>query len=282
MVSIKGSDGVDVVAPFSVGTSGAFVGATRLPSAGDYTIGVDPQERATGRLTLALTKVPPDVTRAVAADSRATTVETTAPGQNAAVTFQGRAGTRVFLKIRSVAMGDSSCCAALLSIVAPDGEDIVAPFSVGTSGGFVDATRLPTTGRYRVRIDPQQRVVGEATLALSAVPPDAQVEARVGGRPVRLATTAPGQNAEVRFRGQRGERVVVRIPSVSIGTSTCCAALVSVVDPNDEVLVSLFSVGSSGSETEATTLPTTGVYRVRIDPQEAGTGAVTVRVRRAG
>ena len=52
----------------------------------------------------------------------------------------------------------------------PDGRVLVAPVFVGTNGGFLDATTLPSAGTYTVVVDPQGSDTGAATLTLFDVP----------------------------------------------------------------------------------------------------------------
>ena len=165
-----------------------------------------------------------------------TTVSTTSPGENASVFFDAVAGQRVSLEITDVTIGTSTCCSARVSLLRPDGRSLTT-VTVGTNGGFLDATALPSTGTYTVLVDPQSTNVGDATLTLHGVPPDVTDTVAAGGAPVTATTTVPGQNALVTFAGTAGQRVSVAIADVTVGNSTCCSVRVSVLRPDGKTLV---------------------------------------------
>ncbi len=273
-VSILRPDGRSMTS-VTVGTNGGFLDATTLPSAGTYSIVVDPQSTNVGSATLTLHDVPPDVTDAIAAGGPPVAVTTTAPGQNALVTFAGTAGERVSVQIADVTMGTSTCCSVRVSILRPDGKTLVAPLSVGTTGGFLDATTLPSTGTYTILVDPQGTSTGGASLVLGDVPPDATASLAVG-EPATLSTAVPGQNAAVTFTGSAGQRVSLEITGVTIGTSLCCSTKVSILRPDGRVLVAPVFVGTNGGFLDATSLPSVGTYTVIVDPQGPDTGGATL------
>jgi hypothetical protein len=64
---------------------------------------------------------------------------------------------------------------------------------------------------------------------------------------------------------------------VTIGTSCCTSAKVSVLRPDGTTLVSPASFGTSG-KTLSFSLPATGVYSIFVDPQSNGVGNVTLSV----
>lgn len=79
------------------------------------------------------------------------------------------------------------------------------------------------------------------------------------------------------FDGTAGQRVSVKLSGVSIGTSSCCGADVSVYDPvGGPMQYSPTSFGTSGKFLEPMELPTTGRYTILIDPQSTATGSATV------
>jgi uncharacterized protein YhfF len=273
-VSILRPDGRSM-SSVTVGTNGGFLDATTLPSAGTYSVVVDPQSTNVGSATLMLHDVPPDVTDGIAAGGPPVAVTTTAPGQNALVTFAGTAGERLSVQIADVTMGTSTCCSVRVSILRPDGKTLVAPLSVGTTGGFLDATTLPSTGTYTVLVDPQGTNTGGATLVLGDVPPDATASLAVG-EPATFSTAVSGQNASVNFTGSAGQRVSLEITGVTIGTSLCCSTKVSILRPDGRVLVAPVFVGTNGGFLDATSLPSAGTYTVVVDPQGPDTGGATL------
>jgi hypothetical protein len=268
LVSITRPDGSYLAMPSFVGTKGGFVDTRTLPQAGTYTILVDPQEDAAGSITLALHDVPPDAggTLAFAAP---TSVETTDPGQNARLSFVGVAGGRVSLVVGEVTVGTSTCCSLKVSILKPNGTYLAAPTYVGTKGGFLDTKTLTSSGTYTVLVDPQAGDTGGARLTLYDVPPDA-----TGSLPLTVSLTTPGQNARLTFAGAAGQSVTLALSDVTIGTSGCCGAQLTVYKPDGTRLAGPFFFGTNGKAVPLQ-LPATGTYAVVLDPQGAATGGVT-------
>jgi hypothetical protein len=272
-VSILKPDGTALVMLTGVGKSGGFVDATSLPETGTYTILVDPQGTATGKMTLKLYDVPPDIGAAIVPGGAAVRVTTSTPGQNARLTFDGTATQRVFLKMTSVTIGSSTCCSTKVSMLKPDGTTLVAATSVGTSGGFIDTTALPTAGTYTIVIDPQTTSTGGITLTLNDVPPDPTDTAVPGGPAVSVTTTAPGQNARVTFDGVAGRQVSL---DVDWAATICCLVKISITAPDGSVVLSPFTVGATGAFIDARPLPVTGTYTILVDPQDSAAGTTTL------
>jgi len=87
--------------------------------------------------------------------------------QNAMLGFDGAAGQRVTLRFTNVTIGNTSCCGARISMLKPDGANVVPPILAGTFGAVMTAT-LPVPGRYSIGIDPQQAYTGGITLTLTS------------------------------------------------------------------------------------------------------------------
>jgi hypothetical protein len=278
LVSIRNPNGTSLLSPSYVGTSGAFMDTKTLPATGDYLILVDPQGAASGSMTLTLYDVPSDSTAAIERGGPPVTVTTTTPGENAKLTFDGAAGERVALELSGVTIGPSSCCSTKVSIAKPDGTALVSPTSLGTSGGFIDAKTLPAAGTYTILVDPQSNATGSMTLTLRTVPPDTTGSITAGGAPVTITTTALGQNAQLPFTATTGQRISLEMTDVTVGTSSCCSAMVSIVRPNGTNLVSPTYVGTSGAFVDTKTATSTGTHTILFDPQGGASGSATLRL----
>jgi uncharacterized protein YhfF len=274
-ISILNPNGTTLVAPTYFGTKGGFVDTKTLPATGEYRILVDPQGTATGSATLTLYDVPPDATASITPGGADVTVGTTVPGQNARVTFAGVAGHRISLKLTGVTIGTSTSSSAKVSILNPSGTALVSPTLFGRNGAFVDVKTLASTGTYTIVVDPQSNAVGNATLTLYDVPPDPVVTIVPGGAQASVATTVPGQNARFTFSGVAGGRVSLKLTGVTIGTSGSTSAKVSILNPSGSTLVAASYFGTNGGFVDAKTLPSTGTYKIVIDPQSAAVGGVT-------
>jgi YD repeat-containing protein len=275
-ISILNPDGTTLVSPTLIGTTGGFIDVQTLPATGTYTIFVDPQNTDVGSITLTLYDVPADTTGTITAGGAAETVTTTIPGQNASLTFSGTASQRISLKMTNVTIGTSTCCSTRVSIRKPDGTTLVSPSLIGTTGGFFDVQTLPATGTYTIVVDPQNTDVGSMTLTLYDVPADPTPTITAGGAAVTVTTTVPGQNVRPTFSGTAGQRISLRMTSVTIGTSTCCSTRISILNPDGSTLVSPTLIGTTGGFIDVQTLATTGTYTIVVDPQNADTGSMTL------
>ena len=277
-VSIWKPDGSNLVYPTLVGTNGGFVDTRALPVSGRYSMLVDPQGTAFGSMTLTLYDVPPDVTGSISPGGPAVTVSMgPVPGQNAILRFDGTAGQRVSVRLSPVTIGTSTCCSAQVSIWKPDGSNLVYPTLVGTTGGFLDTKALPVSGSYTILVDPQKTDLGAMTLALYDVPPDVDASISPGGPPVAVSMgPVPGQNAVLRFFGLAGQRVSVGMSNVTIGTSGCCSAQVSIWKPDGLNLVYPTLVGTTGGFLDTRVLPVSGMYTILVDPQSTSLGSMTL------
>ena len=275
-LSVLNPDGTTLLAPSGFGTRGGFVDTRTLSQTGGYRIVVDPSGDSVGSVTLTLFDVPPDAEAPIVPGGSSVSVETTVPGQDAALTFAGSAGERVALKLTDVTIGSSCCSSAKVSIVRPDGTALLSPTNFGTNGGFIDTKTLPLTGTYRIELDPQGDAIGRATMELYDVPPDSEAPVAPGGAPASVSTSVPGQNAAFVFNGTVGRRISLKLTDVTIGSSCCSSAKLSVLKPDGTMLVSATNFGTSGGFIDTKTLPQTGMYRIVVDPQSNAFGAATL------
>lgn len=264
-LSILKPDGSPVDSGRYLGAGNTFVDTTTLATAGTYTILLDPQGAATGSASIQVYDVPPDAGGPITLGSPVS-ITTTVPGQNARLTFSGTAGQRISMKI-----SNSTFASATATLLGPNGAAVGSGTFFGTSGGFVDARTLPSTGTYALVIDPPYTTTGSATITLYDVPPDITGTITPGGGPVMPNISTPGQNAKYTFNGTAGQRI-----SVNIGPSTMSMAYLSITGPNGSTVVNstLFSTYSTFVDTK--TLPTTGTYTVTVDPYNDTTGLAMV------
>jgi hypothetical protein len=264
-LSILKPDGSPVDSGRYVGSGGTFVDTTNLPTAGTYSILLDPQGATTGSASITIYDVPPDAGGPITLGTPAT-LSTTVPGQNGRLTFAGTAGQRVSLKI-----SNSTFASATAALMGPDGKAVGGSTFFGPSGGFVDARTLPSTGTYALVIDPPYATIGSATITLYDVPPDVTGTITPGGPPVMASISTPGQNANYTFDGTAGQRI-----SLKIGPSTMSMGYVSLTGPSGATVVSstLFSSFETFVDTRA--LPATGKYTLTVDPYNDATGIASV------
>ena len=261
-------------APTLFGTNGVFVDTKVLPADGAYTVLVDPVGMDLGSATVELFDVPPDPVAFASPGGPPVTVSAgSVPGQNAAVEFGGVAGQRVAVNASGVTIGTSTCCSFKLSIPG-----VAAPVTLGRNGGLLDTVKLPASGRYSILVDPLGMDAGSTTLAIYDVPPDVTGSLTPGGAPATSTTSSLGQNAALTFTGLAGQRVSLKLSGVTIGTSTCCSARVSIAKPDGSTFVFPALFGRNGGFVDTKTLPVSGTYTILVDPQGADVGSATLQL----
>jgi hypothetical protein len=256
------------------GRAGNFLEPKTLPATGAYTIQLDPQLLAIGSATVQLYAVPANPSSAITACTSlpcaATTATTTAPGQNAGLTFSGTAGQRI-----SVLAGNSFYGLPLkLSVLKPDLTPLFSPaITVGDFDGFVETKTLDVAGTYTILVDPQAGDIGSLDVQLYTVPADGS-GAITPGTPLTATTTMPGQNALYTFSGTANQRVSVNLTNVTYGS-----ARVSILKPDmSQLAPPLFVPNTLGDFLEPVKLPVNGTYRVKVDPQGPSTGSLDVKL----
>ena len=266
-LSILKPDGSALGSSRIFGPGATFIDTTTLPSAGAYTIMLDPNGASIGSATVQIYDVPPDAGGPITPGGASVTVSTTVPGQNGRLTFSATAGQRISMSISNVSY--SSATAQLLD---PSGNPVGGSVFFGTSGGFVDTRTLASTGTYSLTIDPPYMTTGSATFTLYNVPPDVTGTVTPGSSFV-TSISAPGQNANYTFNGTAGQRI-----SLKVGPSTMSMGYVSITGPGGVQVVSRTLFSSFETFVDARALPATGTYTLTIDPYNDATGFAMVTV----
>lgn len=135
-----------------------FFDAVALPLDGTYTLVFDPRETNTGTGTLTAYSVT-DTSGTITIDGPAVPVTIAAPGQNAALTFTGRAGQQLNIVVTAKAIGECD-----VSIIKPDGTVLIERYVNGE--GNVEAT-LPSNGTYTLTYNPRDTNTGTGTIGLA-------------------------------------------------------------------------------------------------------------------
>jgi hypothetical protein len=218
----------------------------------------------TGSATLFLSTA---VTGTIVVDGAATTTSITRSAQDAYIDFQGTAGQQLSLALTNNTLTDY----VQVHVYKPDGARLDSTYMLGTSQ--FDLPRLPTTGSYRIRLDPQLGGsgvgTGSATLFLStAVTGTISV-----GSSTTITTNRPAQDAYLDFQGTTGQLLRVSLSVNSMGNQVW----VTVYNPNGSSLTNRLIVISGSIDLPA--LPTTGTHRIRLNPElgpSLGQGSATL------
>ena len=263
-VSILKPDGSTLVAPTLFGTGGGAIDSQVLPTAGSYTILIDPFLAYTGTVTLTLYNTP-DVTGPITIDGATVTPSLTVPGQRARYTFTGSVGQWVNLGLTAVTISSS-----IVSLLKPDGTTLVST-SVSTAGGSLDpTTTLPMAGVYTIVVDPVALATGNMTLTLTS-PLTGSIT--LDGASVPLSLTKAGRTARYTFTGTAGQWLSLGMTAVTISSGT-----VTLLDPNNGPIASASITTSGGGLEPSSTLPTTGPYTIVVDPAGVNTGTITLKL----
>lgn len=165
--SILNPDGTTLVSNYTCASSN-FLDATNLPTAGTYTVKVDPAGPTTGSVTVSLYNVV-DVTGSIAINGSSVLVTITTPGQNAYLTFSGTGGQKVSANFGGGTLPNATfngCWTA--SILNPDSTTLASSATCSESTSIPGVT-LPTTGTtYTVKVDPWVATTGSVTVKLTS------------------------------------------------------------------------------------------------------------------
>jgi YD repeat-containing protein len=231
-----------------------------LPTTGTYGILVDPRYADTRNMTLTLSE---EVSGSLVVDGSALPLTLARVGQVARVTFSATAGQRLNLAVTNANLS------AALTILKPDGTTLVPPTTVSNGNGI--DTQVPTTGIYTIVIDPGATVTGSLTLTLSA---EIVGSITIGGSPVSVSVTRPGQKARLLFSGTTGQRISL----TATGATGNPSPDVRLLNPNGSLILYPYSQMNLGISTfmGPFTLPATVPdYAVYLFTGGTGTGGAT-------
>jgi hypothetical protein len=157
---IKKPDGTTLTYVDLCSASG-FLEPITLPVTGSYSILIDPIGATVGSQTLSLYDVPADASNETTIGSPAVGVTTTAPGQNAEVTFTGTSSQQVTVHLTGNTMGTM-----YLRLLKPDGSVL---FSNNYNAVSFDlpAQTLPASGTYKVSFDPLGTSTGSINVTVT-------------------------------------------------------------------------------------------------------------------
>lgn len=201
-----------------------------------------------------------------------TTLAVTKAGQQITVPFRGTAGQKLYVDV--VASTLPSGC-GWLRLQDPTGKLLAAGCIINGKGG-IDVVVLPVTGSYLVVVDPPAGATGSVSMRLVSAT-DQQGGLTIDGPPATIAVTAAGGLGRLTFSGQKGEVVYAGIPTSTLPDS--CGS-VSIQDLQQHRLGSGCVINGVGS-IDRVTLPATGTYAFVLDPADAVTGSMQVRLTSA-
>src|SRR5262249_7799146 len=134
-----------------------------------------------------------EVSGTIVVDGSALPLTLARVGQIARVTFSANVGQRLNLAVTNATLSSA------LTILKPDGTNWI---TTSVSNGSVVATPpAPLTGSSTIVLDPGATITGGLTLTLSA---EIAGTITMGGSPVSVSPTRPGQKARLTFSEDGG------------------------------------------------------------------------------
>jgi RHS repeat-associated protein len=158
--TVKNPDGT-VLKSSTYTSSGSFYEPVTLATTGTYTFLADPSGATIGTYGLRAYNVPPDATATATVNGSGVTVTTTAPGQNAVVSFDGLLNQIVTVSITGATTGSTT-----YTLRKPDGTSLGSTSTSGATASIANKT-LPAAGTYTVLVDPGGTNVGSATVTIT-------------------------------------------------------------------------------------------------------------------
>lgn len=247
--------------------SGCLIELPVLTATGDYRL-VLLSSRRVLRTTAQTFDVSEHATASVVVGGAAATVDISSPGQNAVVSFAGTAGRKVTV----VASAQSPSWIREATLRDPAGALVGPTLWCGQECVF-PAVVLPASGTYQLALDPAYASTGPITIRAYDVSSDLSVPATAGGAAVTVTTTVPGQDAAVPFEATAGQRL-----SVALSAGSYTGPMTATLLRPDGTTAATNSACASACFFDVTSTAAAGTYRLQVDPQDAATGAVSVRV----
>lgn len=268
-MSVVRPDGRILRSSGALSPNGTFIDVTDITLTGSYVIRINPVGMAVGSVTTRLYAVPPDSTGVMAIGGSTVTAATTVPGKNARLTFNAAAGQRFGMQFSDIAGGSY----VDMSLVGPDGAKLVASTPV-SAGKYIDVIEAPLSGAYVVMLNFRGVATGTVGAQLHDVSADPIADVAIGGAPVTMTATIPGQNAYLRFSGSAGERLSMQFSGVTAGTYVD----MSVIRPDGSLLTAPVAISSAGRYVDAKELPQSGMYTIKLDWRGSAIGTVATRL----
>jgi YD repeat-containing protein len=239
-----------------------------LTETGTYTILAYTSDGSGGTAAMRLFDIAQDFSAPIVANGQAVTANFTIPGEEARLTFTGKIGENISLNLTPTGKFDE--CSVNLVILNPDGTTLNSTQCVGTAQ-LISQIVLPMNGTYTILLTTTDNTTGTVAVNLYNVV-NVTGTITIGGPPVSITLSTPGQIANLTFGGTSGETVTVRGDDSSVG------CLLDNIIQGTKVAIDDYECGASWSSSTAK-LPNTGKYTLSIVPQDAPyTGSLRVQI----
>lgn len=157
---IRRPDGTQLAVGSASSGSSVFLETVAIPTAGTYTLEIDPHEMLTATVSAQLYTVT-HATGSVSVNGASQALLLTTPGQNATVTFAGTASQVVRVRVTNNSVPGYTT----VSLRRPDGTTMTSKVSSATSFDLAAQT-LAATGTYSIVVDPASANIGAISVAV--------------------------------------------------------------------------------------------------------------------
>ncbi len=258
-------------------TATAVLAGLTLPQTGTYTIAVTPAGSNTGQLTLTVYSTP-TLTQAIAINGAAVNTSSTIPGQNMALTFSGSANEQLAIEMTgSTFPGCFGVVQVTVSVQTAAGTTLESYTPCSASSVFQGIT-LPAAGNYQILVTPVGTNTGGMTLQLYDAP-NVTGTISLGGPPITVSNSKPGQDIAITFSGTAGQYV-----ELNTSNQTLSCAVGSILNPDQSTLVSQGGgiLCSGIGQFPLERLTQTGTYTIYINTgTSTSTGSITLQLYNA-
>lgn len=245
-----------------------------LPSAGQYSVVVDPSKFSdTGSVQLTLTDIEP-----ITANGAAVTASVGTAGQVGAVSFQATAGELVGVQVSNSTFPSDSLTTMTITDTSGALQSTVVYLNGGSSP-FLGPVRLAKAGIYVIVVDPTNGTdVGSAQLTLSTFT-DRTGSITPNGPAVTAAVSVPGQQAILTFSATAGQEFGIQAND-STFPSGATAPRFYIADSSGQEVGGDNYIYDPPVVDGPITVPAAGTYQVVVDPgpDSAATGTVSVKL----
>ncbi|WP_196297752.1 IPT/TIG domain-containing protein [Xanthomonas albilineans] len=187
-------------------------------------------------------------------------------GQNARLSFSGKAGQQgLALQVSGQSTAPANAN-VYYTVYAPDGSQLNSMGLMGNGSGTLNLSKLPADGTYTVFVDPYLGETANATVLLSGPITDTTP---VDGTPGSYATTVPGQNVSLSFTATAGQNLGFALSDI-VTPNTTSSIYLQVSGPNGNAVASQYCYASNhGCQVNLSNLAA-GTYTVVMSPPSDG------------
>ncbi|NJP49210.1 hypothetical protein HCJ93_03745 [Streptomyces sp. SBST2-5] len=204
--------------------------------------------------------------RASTSDADPSQITVASAGHKARVLFDAERGDTVGFGLQ----GASFSSRADISLVSPQGAVVASTSFSGLSADW-EVTGLPESGTYQFVVDPRSDDTGSVAVMVSK---PAGEPLTFDGPVASTALSRMGQDGAWTFTAAKGESLSVGVDAAEMSSYVRC----SVYLPDGTQADYLPVPKGDGNSVDIDSLPRTGQYTLRCDPDEGGTGTVKVAV----